>query len=404
MKNNKIWVVSEYFYPNTKSSTGYFMTSIAEKLAEFNSVSAITASKGQLKNNLTEVYKNIEIIRVPAITLNKNNLIQRFLKLIIMTFRLSFQILYKVKSGDKIFCVTNPAFIVLLIPFLKKLRRNINSTILVYDVLPENLHAAKVLNKKSMIYKITNFFFNKSYASFDNIITIGRDMEKIFKKKIPENYHKNIKIITNWAETDSVKPLSKFDNKIIKSLKLENKIVLQFAGNIGRLQGLEKLVSIFAQCDSKRFHFLFIGDGAVLPELKNFVLKNKVKNITFLGSLPRSEQNIFLNACDIGLVTLNQNMFGLGVPSKSYNILSCEKPIFFIGDLESEIALMIREHKIGWVVENNNVSQIPKILNKIYENKDVLKKMSLKSRQLVIKEYSKKVILNKYEKLISFLK
>ena len=83
------------------------MTSIAEKLAEVNLVSTITATKGQLNKNSSEVYKNIEIIRVKDINLNKNNLIQRFFKLIIMTFRLSFQILFRVKSGDKIFCVTN---------------------------------------------------------------------------------------------------------------------------------------------------------------------------------------------------------------------------------------------------------------------------------------------------------
>lgn len=402
MKKNKIWVISEYFYPNISSSTGYFMTSIAEKLAENNSVSAITATKNQSNRNSSEVYKNIEIIRVKDINLSKNNLIQRFFKLVIMTFRMSFEILFRVKSGDKIFCVTNPAFIILLIPFLKKLKGNIHSTILVYDVLPENFHAAKILSDKSIIYKTIKFFFNKSYASFDNIITIGRDMEKVFQTKLPINYHQNIKIITNWAETDLVKPYPKYDNKIIKSLKLENKIIIQFAGNIGRLQGLEKLVSIFAKCDSNRFHFLFIGDGAVLPELKSFVLKNEVKNITFLGSLPRSEQNVFLNACDIGLVTLNQNMFGLGVPSKSYNILSCEKPIFFIGDLESEIALMIKENKIGWAIENNDAFKIPTILNNIFENKELLKKMSLKCRQIAIKEYSKDVILNKYKKLLSF--
>ena len=123
MKKNKIWVISEYFHPNISSSTGYFMTSIAEKLAENNSVSAITATKNQFNRNSSKVYKKIEIIRVKDINLSKNNLIQRFFKLVIMTFRMSFEILFRVKSGDKIFCVTNPAFIILLIPFLKKIKR-----------------------------------------------------------------------------------------------------------------------------------------------------------------------------------------------------------------------------------------------------------------------------------------
>ena len=60
-------------------------------------------------------------------------------------------------------------------------------------------------------------------------------------------------------------------------------------------------------------------------------------------------------------------MYGLGVPSKSYNILSAQKPILFIGNKKSEIALMIEENNIGWTIDNNDVNQIPTVLNQIYE-------------------------------------
>ena len=63
---------------------------------------------------------------------------------------------------------------------------------------------------------------------------------------------------------------------------------------------------------------------------------------------------------------------------------------------------MIKENQIGWAIENDNAYKIPSILNEIYENKELLKKMSIKCRQLVIKKYSKNVVLNKYEKLLSF--
>ena len=41
MKKNRIWIVSEFFYPEM-NSTGYFMTTIAENLAQGNGVSVIT--------------------------------------------------------------------------------------------------------------------------------------------------------------------------------------------------------------------------------------------------------------------------------------------------------------------------------------------------------------------------
>lgn len=398
MTKSKIWIISDEFYPNVNSSTGYFMTSIAEKLSLNNNVSVITTSIGEYEK---EIYKNIQIFRIKNLNLDKNKPIQRLFKLIFSSISLTFKLFFNVKTNDKIFCVTNPALIILFVPILKKIK-NINCSILVYDVFPENLHATGLWKNNSFLFKLIRYLFNKSYSSFDNVITIGRDMQGVFKNKISPKFHKNIKIITNWAETNIVKPSLKANNPIIKSLDLNKKIVIQFAGNIGRAQGVEKLISKFGLTDPKKFHFIFIGDGALLPKLKADVLKSKIKNITFLGSLPRSDQNLFLNACDIGLVTLSPNMYGLGVPSKSYNILSAQKPILFIGNIKSEIALMIEENNIGWTIDNNDVDQIPTVLNQIYEKKYLLSEISVRCRETVIKKYSKEVILEKYNSLLSF--
>lgn len=401
MKKNRIWIVSEFFFPEM-NSTGYFMTTIAENLAQDNRVSVITASNNQDQKNDIKFNNNIDIHRIKSFNLDKANLVKRTIKLLLLSLQFTYILFFKVKKGDKIFCVTNPTFIILLIPFIKMIKKNINTSVLVYDVFPENLYANGILSKNTFLYKFLNKIYNICYESFDNIIVIGRDMKEIFKKKINLKKHDRLKFITNWAETSLVTPMAKSDNSIIKKLKLENKIVIQFAGNIGRAQGLEQLVSIFSSCDKNKFHFLFIGDGVILNKLKKHVIKNNIENITFLGSLPRSEQNIFLNACDIGLVTLNSNMYGLGVPSKSYNILSAGKPIFYIASSSSEIALMIKENKVGWVIENNEIEKIPKILEEIFNDKKQLKLISKNCRTLVMKSYSKEVILNKYFKLLKF--
>ena len=61
MTKSKIWIISDEFYPNVNSSTGYFMTSIAEKLSLNNNVSVITTSIGEYEK---EIYKNIQIFRI----------------------------------------------------------------------------------------------------------------------------------------------------------------------------------------------------------------------------------------------------------------------------------------------------------------------------------------------------
>ena len=399
MSKKKIWVLSDVFYPESFSSTGYFMTSIATHLAKYSEVTAITTSKNSnYDKKQNEYYKGVNIVRVKSLNLNENKLIPRLLKFISTTIKMFFHLLKNAKDGDKVFCVTNPAFIILLIPIIKKVYNNIEISILVYDVFPENLSATKIWSSNSFLYKVTSLFYNYSYSKFDNIITIGRDMKEIFKKKISKKNHSKIKLITNWAETEKVKPIRKKNNNIIKKLNLENKIVIQFAGNIGRAQGLEELISIFSKCDDNKFHFLFIGDGAILNDLKLLTIKNK--NISFLGSLPRKDQNNFLNACDIGLVTLKSNMFGLGVPSKSYNILSAGKPILCIANPNSEIGLMVKSNDVGWVLDNSELNRIPDLLNKIFAERKKFNSLSKKCRKVVIENYSKNIILNKYKNLL----
>ena len=398
MGRKKIWVISEFYYPEL-NSTGYFLTTIAEHLAQKNDVSVITASvNNESSFNKNEIINNVIIHRVRNVNLDKNNKIQRILKLALITFRFAAKILRIVKKGDDVFCVTNPAFIILFIPLLKKIKKDINATILVYDVFPENLHAVNFIKNDSSIFRVLQKLYNWSYNQFDNVITIGRDMQDVFFEKMPKN-HKKIKMITNWAENNTVIPEPKGDNVIIKELGIEKPIVIQFAGNIGRAQGFEKLIPIIASCDPKKFHFLFIGGGAYFDELESYLSHNNIEHISLLNSLSRSEQNIFLNACDIGLITLNAKMYGLGVPSKSYNILASGKPILLISDSNSEIALMVKEENVGWVVGNDELSEIPSLLNKISDSKEVMIEMGKRARLLAEGKYSRNSVLDKYTTL-----
>lgn len=78
-----------------------------------------------------------------------------------------------------------------------------------------------------------------------------------------------------------------------------------------------------------------MGDGALKDKLIKYVEEIGLTNkINFFGNYSREEQNKILNYTDIALVTLSKGMYGLGVPSKTYNILAAGKPILFIGDLK----------------------------------------------------------------------
>jgi hypothetical protein len=268
---------------------------------------------------------------------------------------------------------------------------------LVYDIFPENLISAGYIKKNSFIYKITKKIFDWSYSKADNLIVIGRDMEEVISKKV--NNMTNIKYIPNWCDTTLIQPLNKQNNKIIIKYQLEDKIVFAFTGNFGNLQGIEFLLDATKYVNSKKFILLFIGDGAKKELIIQYIKKNKKQNIIYDGNYPSSEQNLFLNACDVSIVSLTKDMYGLGVPSKSYYNMAAEKPILYIGDKLSEIGRVIDETHNGWIVDSNSSVTLALKIDDICNGNSIIKR-GKRSRELMLKQYNKDIILKQYKEYL----
>ena len=395
----KFWIVSEVFYPD-ETSSGYYLTEIAKKIAQYQDVNVICGPLSyEKKSNLVSTQPlplGINVFRIKVFTLDKNKIISRVIRLINLTLSFTFKLSVKVKKKDHVLLVTNPAFLVPIATLLSKII-GFHLTLLVHDVFPENLAPIKLLNPIKIPYKILKFIFDKSYASAHQIIVCGRDMDFLFKQKT--NFKQEITLIENWSDIDVVYPSLTNQQNIYQDLGLKGKIVFQYAGNIGRLQGLEELIILASSCINPNIHFIFIGEGALKASLQEEVKFKKLTNISFLPSFNRNQQNIFLNACDVGIVSLNDNMLGLGVPSKSYNIIAAGKPILFLGNKNSEISLMVNENNIGWQFELAQKKDIINFFNNFSSNQ--IGVMGVNARVIAETKYSKKKILEKYVTLIN---
>jgi len=89
----------------------------------------------------------------------------------------------------------------------------------------------------------------------------------------------------------------------------------------------------------------FYGTGAMERPLK----EKGIPNVYFHGPYFRSQQEEILGAAHVSVVTLSDGMYGLGVPSKTYNIMAAGRPIIYFGPENGEIGLLIKEHGIGYI-------------------------------------------------------
>lgn len=391
----RLWIITEIYYP-IKTSTGYYMTEIAEFLASKGmEVHVITTNtiyqQGEMNaSSLDEFYNGVYIHRIEASNFDKNNFIKRAFRLLINSFQLYKKANKLIKKNDSVLIVTNPAFLLLLIQRIV-VRKSLDYKILVHDVFPENLVAIKKISAESYVYRVLKSLFDKAYKQAKECISIGRDMTNILKSKVGEN--KFVATIPIWSQNEEVIPLDKEDTKLFKDLEL-TKFVFQFAGNMGHAQGLDNIMEAISLVDNEEIQFLFIGGGAKANEIQKYAKTHE--NVISIGFQDRSMQNDFLNACDVAIVTLSDGMYGLGVPSKSYNIMAAGKPMLYIGEETSEIALCIREYNLGWVVEPNNPQALKKQIEEIYIQRNGLDEIRKNARYVAENVFAKKIILEKY--------
>lgn len=382
----KTYLVTEYYHSN-QNTTGYLFHKLYIHLKKVYGSELCLIIKEDKNNDVIDP----ESIIVKDLNLNKKSLIQRLFFELIISFRFFIKILKNVKKQDLVFTGTTPIFLLVVIYFAKKMI-GFKWVLLVHDVFPENLVAAKVLKKENFLYKVLKKVFDIFYATPEKLIVIGQDMKDLVDGK---THKKNSVVIQNWIDENDIEVEEKSSNEILKKINWENESpIFQFFGNIGRVQGVDNIVEAIKLLEPlKRPKFLFMGDGVYVEQLNHAIQTLGDSNIQYIGSVQQSEKSKGLNAGDIAIVTLAEGMLGLGVPSKAYFSMAADKPLLAIMDEHSEVACMIRAHQIGWVVPPENPELLAQVILQITESTS--KDNMISSRSVLINNYSKPVAMKK---------
>ena len=207
-----------------------------------------------------------------------------------------------------------------------------------------------------------------------------------------------IETIPNWAELEQVEPMPRAENKLLKELNLEDKFVFLYAGNMGYPNDLESFIWCAEKLvEDERFQFIFLGTGVKRGWLEREAAEKRLKNVTIRAPRPRSEQKDFLNACDVALVSLVKQMWGVSMPSRTYNILAAGKPILALTEQDSELALVVSEDEVGWNGLPGEPENLLRMILRIYDERNSLPQMERNARISALEKYSLESAIEKYK-------
>ncbi len=392
-------LINQYFYPDI-SATGQLLTDLAEDLtAKGIKITVLTSQNfylGGKKYPLYEIYKGIKIYRAKSPSLGKSNLIFRIADFLFFYLFL-FINLMKISDADIVLCLSRPPFVSIMGLVISRMKRA-KFIYKVEDLYPDLPEEFEVIKPNGLVSKIGTWLTRFSLAKSDCIITLGQFMKK---RLLGKGIDKQIHVIDSWADQSEIYPFAKEDTRFYKEWNLEGKFVVHYSGNMGMGHTFDMILEAASRLSVfNDIIFLFVGNGSRRSEIEEYVSKNRLNNIQIKDYVPREYLNNNLNCADVSLITLREKMVGIMVPSKLYGIMASGKPIIFVGPEECEIAHIIKQQQIGYVIENGDTDGFVEAIVNLKNDSEFKSKLGNKSRLAFTKYYERKIATEKYYKLL----
>lgn len=268
-----------------------------------------------------------------------------------------------------------------------------------HDVYPE-LFPVLGIKFSGTVMKIMKSLTARALRKHDAVIAIGRDMaDFMMSKGIPGE---KITIINNWPDTfyERFNVPEKHENPFV----IADRMTFLYSGNFGLAHEFEVLLQSIKLLEPKKYavRFLFVGQGRKLEELQERVAELGLETVQFLSYQPEARVKELLDAGDVHLATMKEDALGLLMPSKVNSAFALNKPVIFIGPLQSEAARLITENNAGYAVDihdENARFNVARIIADLILNKKIYDECSVGSAAC-FEKIKRDVTAGKFEKTV----
>ena len=170
-----------------------------------------------------------------------------------------------------------------------------------------------------------------------------------------------------------------------------------YSGNLGLSHDLSTLVDAAKiLINNDKIVFLIIGEGPQKEKILSSINKHNLTNIILLPYQSEDVLPFSLSSGDFSVVTLNQAMDQLTVPSKLYPAMAAGQAIIALFSENTDISDIVKENNAGIVVEQGDHENFVREISRLSNNEYLLKEMKKNSRVAVNNKYSRKISVRKY--------
>lgn len=222
---------------------------------------------------------------------------------------------------------------------------------------------------------------------------------KIYTDKIsyiitPSEFYRS-KFIEDGVDSNRVKAIHNSIDVNDYNIKTEDEGYALYFGRLSREKGIINLINAFSKL--KKGLLYIAGEGPEKENIKQIVKDNKLESrVKLLGFLDKKQMTEVTRKCKFVVVP---SIWYENCPYSILETLAIGKPV--IGSNMGGIPELIDDNKNGFIYKYDDVKELSKKMEILFDNKELVDKFSKKSKELAKEKYSREKY---YKELICIYK
>jgi len=199
------------------------------------------------------------------------------------------------------------------------------------------------------------------------------------------------------AEHSQEEWVPKDHQKKLEELKAAGKFLIGYTGKVGLSNALHPFIKGIAKCTDPNIHAVILGDGSLLPELRELVQDLKAgEKVTFFKPVSRPQIKHFLSYMDAAYVGLQKHpLFRFGVsPTKLNDYMLAALPIIYAVEAPGNVVAQSGAGISCRAEDSDAINDAIMSLRKL--SQEELRTMGLRGREWLIANRDYKILASRF--------
>ncbi|GLK55240.1 glycosyltransferase involved in cell wall biosynthesis [Methylopila capsulata] len=388
----KVIILNRFFAPD-QSATSRMAASLAFGLAaEGFEVEAIASDAwhddATRRLPPTETIEGVRVFRVGGARFGRATLVGRALDYASFHIAAAARLAARARRGDVcVVCTDPPLMSVSAWPTIAAKR-----AVLVNwsnDLFPEAAFDAGVLTPTGLAGRLALALRNLTVRRAR--VTVAPIERMAARLRAQGGGGARVAVVPHWSDGQAITPLPREASRLREEWGLSGKFVVGYSGNLGRAHDFTTVLDAASRLRHREdVAFLFVGGGHQRAWVEEEARRRDLGAVMFRPLQPLDRLSESLAAADAHLVTLLPEFELSVVPSKFYGIAAAGRPTLFVGDVDGEVAGLLRRHRCGVSVPVGASEALAAHIERLADNPRLAARLGVAARRMFDERFSRR--------------